>query len=82
MAGSTWHRTFADRGCRGPTPEPAERQLAARAVERALGAVLFWLLEMCVADLPWAEVAARFGIDRRTARAWCAGAIAGLARVV
>ena len=85
LTGSAWDKVYADRYCRTPAPEMTERQAGAlarlAAIRAALGA-LHGLLELVVIDdASWCAIGRQFGIDARTAKAWCAGAIAGLARL-
>lgn len=50
-------------------------------IRAALGALFVLLKLVIVDDASWCAIGRQFGIDARTAKAWCAGAIAGLATV-
>jgi hypothetical protein len=83
MGGSTWGKVFTDPHCRRPQPEPTERELDAvarvRMVERSLGGLYGLLVLVVVADARWAEIGRRFAVDPKTAKTWCAAAVAALA---
>ena len=84
LSASTWDRVFVDPGCRqAPAPEMTERQADAldlvRRVETALGALYVLLVWFVVEDLASRELADRLAVDPRTAKTWCAAAVAGLA---
>jgi hypothetical protein len=80
---STWSAVYVDRHCRRPHDERSQASLDAGAwierVKAALGALYVLLVWFVVEDLTWRELAGRLDIDRRTAKTWCAAAVAALA---
>jgi hypothetical protein len=79
---SPW-RLYVDAGCRRLRTEPGDAMLDAGAwsarVERSLGGLYPLVVWLVVEDCVWCEIGRRLDIDRRTAKTWCAAAVAGLA---
>ena len=80
----SWGAVYVDSGCRGsPAVEIGERQADAldlvRRVEVVLGSLYTLLVWLVVDDFCWAEIGRRLDVDRRTAKTWCAAAVAALA---
>ena len=81
---SRWGAVYVDSGCRGsPAAEISERQADAldlvRRVEVVLGSLYTLLVWLVVDEFCWTEIGRRLSVDRRTAKTWCAGAVAALA---
>jgi hypothetical protein len=79
-----WGAVYVDSGCRGsPAAEISERQADAldlvRRVEVVLGSLYTLLVWLVIDDFCWAEIGRRLDVDRRTAKTWCAAAVAALA---
>jgi hypothetical protein len=81
-----WGAVYVDPHCRQPRPERSEAELDAaglvRGVEAALGALYVLLVWFVVEDLAWRELADRLAVDPRSAKTWCAAAVAGFGRAV
>jgi hypothetical protein len=80
-----WGAVYVDPHCRQPRPERSEAELDAtglvRGAEAALGALYPLVVWLAVDGLTWRDFADRLDVDPRTARRWCAAAIAALAAV-
>ena len=78
-------RLYVDAGCRRLRTEPGDAMLDAGAwiarVERSLGGLYPLVVWLVVEDCVWCEIGRRLDVDRRTAKTWCAAAVAAVAAV-